>query len=83
VTVRSEVRSRRTMWRKAKSDLMMGVTVLATVITLLPLFIILAYLAVKGASSLNLAFFTRRSVRRAGGWPTRLSAHWSLSASRV
>ena len=58
MTVRSEVRSRRTMWRKAKSDLMMGVTVLATVITLLPLFIILAYLAVKGASSLNLAFFT-------------------------
>jgi phosphate transport system permease protein len=58
VTVRSEVRSRRTMCRKAKSDLMMGVTVLATVITLLPLFIILAYLAVKGASSLNLAFFT-------------------------
>ena len=46
------------MWRKAKSDLMMGVTVLATVITLLPLFIILAYLFAKGASSLNLAFFT-------------------------
>ena len=50
--------TRRTRWRKVKSDLMMGVTVLATVITLLPLFIILAYLAAKGASSLNLAFFT-------------------------
>jgi phosphate transport system permease protein len=50
--------ARRTRWRKAKSDLMMAVTVLATVIALLPLFIILAYLVTKGASSLNLAFFT-------------------------
>jgi phosphate transport system permease protein len=54
----SAIRTRRTIWRKMKSDLMMGVTVLATVITLLPLFIILAYLFAKGASSLNLAFFT-------------------------
>jgi phosphate transport system permease protein len=58
VTAKSAAPTRRTMWRKAKSDLMMGVTVLATVITLLPLFIILAYLFAKGASSLNLAFFT-------------------------
>src|ERR1700719_4343839 len=50
--------ARHTRWRKAKSDLMMGVTVLATVIALMPLFIILAYLVSKGASSLNLAFFT-------------------------
>jgi phosphate transport system permease protein len=49
--------ARRKLWRKTKSDLMMGVTVLATVITLLPLFIILTYLVAKGASSLNLAFF--------------------------
>ncbi len=50
--------TRRQLWRKAKSDLMMGITVAATAVTLLPLFIILAYLAAKGASSLNLAFFT-------------------------
>src|ERR1700694_1678144 len=50
--------ARRTRWRKAKSDLMMGVPVLATVIAFLPLFIILAYLFAKGASSLNLDFFT-------------------------
>ena len=56
--VKAPVQTRRTVWRKTKSDLMMGVTVLATVITLLPLFIILAYLFAKGASSLNLAFFT-------------------------
>lgn len=58
MTAKSPVQTRRILWRKAKSDLMMGVTVLATVITLLPLFIILAYLFAKGASSLNLAFFT-------------------------
>jgi len=58
VSAKSSAHTRRTIWRKLKSDLMMGVTVLATVITLLPLFIILAYLFAKGASSLNLAFFT-------------------------
>jgi phosphate transport system permease protein len=58
MTAKSTAHSRRTMWRKAKSDVMMGVAVLATVITLLPLFLILAYLVAKGASSLNLAFFT-------------------------
>jgi len=36
VTAESATHTRRTMWRKAKSDLMMGVTVLATVITLIP-----------------------------------------------
>ena len=58
MTAKPAVQTRRTRWRKAKSDLMMGVTVLATVIALLPLFVILAYLFAKGASSLNLAFFT-------------------------
>jgi phosphate transport system permease protein len=58
MTAKSTAHSRRTTWRKAKSDVMMGVAVLATVITLLPLFVILTYLVLKGASSLNLAFFT-------------------------
>jgi phosphate transport system permease protein len=43
--------------RKFKSDAMMTVTVLATIITLIPLFFILGYLIYKGASSVNLAFF--------------------------
>jgi phosphate transport system permease protein len=43
--------------RKFKSDAMMTVTVLATIITLIPLFFILGYLLYKGASSVNLAFF--------------------------
>ena len=44
--------------RKFKSDFMMTITVTATVITLIPLFLILGYLLFKGATSLNWAFFT-------------------------
>jgi phosphate transport system permease protein len=70
MTPAAAVRTRRDLWRKAKSDLMMGVTVAATIITLLPLFIILGYLTAKGASSLNLAFFTHMPApvgERGGG----------------
>jgi phosphate transport system permease protein len=45
-------------WRKLKSDAMMAVTVGATALTLVPLFLILGYLITKGFSSLNWAFFT-------------------------
>jgi phosphate transport system permease protein len=44
--------------RKFKSDFMMTITVSATVITLIPLFLVLGYLLFKGATSLNWAFFT-------------------------
>src|SRR5208282_5328981 len=44
--------------RKVKSDLMMTVTVAETIVTLIPLFLVLGYLLFKGASSLNWAFFT-------------------------
>jgi phosphate transport system permease protein len=56
-------------YRKAKNLLMMGLTIFATVITLIPLFLILGYLLYKGASSLNLAFFTKlpSPVGEAGG----------------
>jgi phosphate transport system permease protein len=50
--------SRRYYYRKFKSNLMMGLTVAATIITLVPLFLILGNLISKGASSVNLAFFT-------------------------
>jgi phosphate transport system permease protein len=46
------------LYRKAKSHLMMGLTVVATVLTLAPLFLVLGYLVYKGASSLSLSFFT-------------------------
>ncbi|MGH7917172.1 MAG: phosphate ABC transporter permease PstA, partial [Candidatus Binataceae bacterium] len=45
-------------WRKLKSDFMSGLTVLATLIALLPLFLVLGYLLAKGASSVNWAFLT-------------------------
>jgi phosphate transport system permease protein len=44
-------------YRKFKNNLMTGLTVVATAITLLPLFLVLGYLVSKGLSSLNLAFF--------------------------
>ena len=48
---------------------MTGISVLGTLIVLIPLFAILAYLLYKGASSLNLAFFTRvpKPVGETGG----------------
>jgi phosphate transport system permease protein len=45
-------------YRKFKSDFMMSVTVGATILTLIPLFLVLGYLLTKGFSSLNWAFFT-------------------------
>ncbi len=45
-------------YRKFKSDFMMTVTVGATILTLIPLFLVLGYLLTKGFSSVNWAFFT-------------------------
>ncbi len=55
--------------RKLKSNFVMGVTVAATVVTLAPLFLVLGYLLVKGAASVNLAFFTHlpKPVGESGG----------------
>jgi len=50
---------RRHHYRKLKSNCMVGLTVLATVIALVPLFLVLGYLVSKGASSLNWDFFTK------------------------
>jgi phosphate transport system permease protein len=44
--------------RKFKSDFMMTITVAATIVTLIPLFLVFGYLLFKGATSLNWAFFT-------------------------
>src|SRR5580698_1403293 len=56
-------------YRKGKNLVMMGLTIFATIITLIPLFLVLGYLLYKGASSINLAFFTRlpAPVGEAGG----------------
>jgi phosphate transport system permease protein len=47
------------MRRYAMNHLVTGLAILSTVIVLLPLMAILGYLLYKGASSLNLAFFTQ------------------------
>ncbi|HYR79459.1 MAG TPA: hypothetical protein VEO55_05600, partial [Candidatus Dormibacteraeota bacterium] len=45
-------------YRKFKSNFIMAVTVGATILTLIPLFMVLGYLLTKGVASLNWAFFT-------------------------
>jgi phosphate transport system permease protein len=59
----------RNYYRKLKSQFMMGVTVSATILTLVPLFLILGYLISKGASSVNLDFFLHmpKPVGQEGG----------------
>jgi phosphate transport system permease protein len=47
-----------TAWRSAANYLVSGLSILATVLVILPLLAILFYLLYMGASSLNLAFFT-------------------------
>ena len=46
-------------WRNGMNVFVTGLSILATVIVIAPLVAILAYLVYKGASSLNLAFFTQ------------------------
>ncbi len=55
--------------RKLKSDAMIAITALATLLALVPLFLVLGYLVSKGAGSLNLDFFIRtpRPVGEPGG----------------
>ncbi len=52
----------RRVLRRFRSNFMVGLIGLAVVVALLPLFFILLNLVVKGASSLNWAFFTRAPV---------------------
>jgi phosphate transport system permease protein len=67
--VESPIQRRRRHYRKLKSDFMVAVTVGATVLALIPLFLVFGYLVGKGASSLSWSFFTRMpaSVGQAGG----------------
>ncbi|MGA2412134.1 MAG: phosphate ABC transporter permease PstA [Candidatus Binataceae bacterium] len=60
---------RRDRYRKAKSNFMVGMTIAATVLALIPLFLVLGYLLSKGATSLNWDLFTKMPapVGQAGG----------------
>jgi phosphate transport system permease protein len=52
----------RAQWRRWKSRIMVGLLVVAAVLSVLPLLLILGTLIVKGAGSINWAFFTRMPV---------------------
>jgi len=56
-------------WRKTVNVVMLSLTALCTLLSVGVLFFILGYLAIKGASSLNWAFFTQlpKPVGEAGG----------------
>jgi phosphate transport system permease protein len=49
-------------FRRVKSRVMVGLLVVAVVLAILPLFLILGTLIVKGAGSINFAFFTKMPV---------------------
>jgi len=49
----------RRSWRHLLSRIMTGATVLAAMVAVLPLFLIFTYLVIKGASSIDWAFFVR------------------------
>jgi phosphate transport system permease protein len=69
MTLTKSAHSRRQLFRKLKSDVMVGLTVLATALALVPLFLVLGYLVSKGATSVNWSFFTRMPapVGQSGG----------------
>jgi phosphate transport system permease protein len=60
---------RRDRYRNLKSKVMVGLTIVATMVALVPLFFVLGYLTSKGAASVNWAFFTRMPtpVGQSGG----------------
>jgi phosphate transport system permease protein len=60
---------RRDRYRQLKSKFMVGVTIGATVLALIPLFLVLGYLLSKGFASLNWDFFTKMPapVGQSGG----------------
>ena len=60
---------RKRYYRRVKSQVMTGMTIAATGIALIPLFLVLGYLLSKGATSVNWDFFTKMPtpVGQAGG----------------
>ena len=73
-------------YRKFKSDAMMAVTVGATIVTLIPLFLVLGYLLTKGSrasTGRSSRICRRRSAKRAAGWPMRSSARSKWWVSRA
>jgi len=69
------------LYRKFKSNLMVGVTIAATIVALIPLFAVLGYLLTKGAASVNWHSYEscrRRSDRMAGGMANAIVGTFEL-----
>ena len=69
--------------RRLKSDAMVALMGVAVLLAVLPLFLILGSLVLRGAESLSLSLSSiarPRSARRAAASPTRSLARWSSSA---
>ena len=87
------------LWRYGVNHLVTGLAVLSTVLVIVPLVAIFVYLLYKGASSLNLAFFTHipAPVGETGGgmansmvgselfspWPVRWEFRWALRRASI
>jgi phosphate transport system permease protein len=77
---------RRHFLRKLKSDFMVALTVLATVLALVPLFLVLAYLLSEGSSSVNWNFFTRMPApvgQPGGGMANAIVGTFELVAAAI
>jgi phosphate transport system permease protein len=78
--------TRRRYLRKLKSNVMVGLTVLATVLALVPLFLVLGYLLSKGASSINWNFFIRMPApvgQPGGGMANAIAGTFELVAIAI
>ena len=76
----------RSRWRWFTDHAVTGLAILATLLVIAPLVAIFVYLVVKGASSLNLAFFSRfqsPSVKWAVEWQMQSLDQASFWESRV
>jgi len=60
--IEAPAQRRHNYYRKIKSQVMVGITIAATLVALVPLFLVLGYLIGKGASSLSWDFFTKMPV---------------------
>jgi len=70
-------------YRAIKSQVMIGATIAATVLALVPLFLVLGYLFTKGASSLNWDFFTKMPApvaQRGGGMANAIVGTFEIVA---
>ena len=70
-------------YRRWRSRIMVGLLVVATILSVLPLFLILGTVIVKGAGSINLDFFIRRPVPAGEAFGIDASSCGTTSMTKV